>query len=501
MEAAELEQALARVMACGPVEVYEGGQLLPRLDGFRYEVRARGADTLLHLWSDDANLVRRVVGVAESAEGHLALDVMPFGRSNPARLEFLCPQRPRAAKRLSREKFRARFRQFLVERFPDDQVDSLTSSADREHSFSGCYTRGLMHCGRRAWAVIGVSGAESPVNIEAILSTGLLWLDWTRERAARRAVAGLRMVMPSGAGVRIAHRLRALRGSSSVELYELDEENWRARKLDSQDTGNLATWLTPWREVEQTLTAAGETIDRIRAMAPASSRGAIDAIVPPGTKEIAFRFRGLEFARWKNGLLEYGLPDQRRALAASNWKPLAQLLKKLELHRNPAADKVQHALYRAYPERWLETLVLADPARIDAHLDAKHLYSQVPAFSASDRGVMDLLGVTRAGRLVVIELKASEDIHLPLQAADYWLRVWSHHQRGEFPRYGYFHGVELQPKPPLLYLVAPGFQFHPANEVLLRHFSPQIEVTRIGLNEQWRRGIRVIFRQSRTQGP
>ena len=49
----------------------------------------------------------------------------------------------------------------------------------------------------------------------------------------------------------------------------------------------------------------------------------------------------------------------------------------------------------------------------------------------------EVLTVTRQGRLAVVELKADEDIHLPLQGLDYWSRVAWHHSRGEFQRYGY----------------------------------------------------------------
>ena len=60
---------------------------------------------------------------------------------------------------------------------------------------------------------------------------------------------------------------------------------------------------------------------------------------------------------------------------------------------------------------------------IDERLDPTCLYSQVPAFSASDRAMIDVLTVTREGRLAVVELKADEDIHLPLQG---WItgRAW-----------------------------------------------------------------------------
>ena len=89
---------------------------------------------------------------------------------------------------------------------------------------------------------------------------------------------------------------------------------------------------------------------------------------------------------------------------------------------------------------------------IDAHLDAAHVYTQVPAFAAGDRGMLDLLGVTDDGRLAVIELKADEDLHLALQGLDYWVRVrWHHLQNpdqvsglGEFQRHGYFGGVRLR---------------------------------------------------------
>jgi len=48
----------------------------------------------------------------------------------------------------------------------------------------------------------------------------------------------------------------------------------------------------------------------------------------------------------------------------------------------------------------------------------------------------------------------------------------------------------LKAKPPLLYLVAPGFRFHPAIDIVLRYLSPEIEVVRVALAENWRRSLR-----------
>ncbi len=62
-------------------------------------------------------------------------------------------------------------------------------------------------------------------------------------------------------------------------------------------------------------------------------------------------------------------------------------------------------------------------------------------------------------------------------------------------RTGYSPGKELDPKPPLVWLAAPALRFHSAADTVLKYLSPEIQVTRIGLNENWRRGLKVIFRQ------
>jgi hypothetical protein len=139
--------------------------------------------------------------------------------------------------------------------------------------------------------------------------------------------------------------------------------------------------------------------------------------------------------------------------------------------------------------------VLADPAKLDALVDTRHFYSQVPALAAGDRGVLDLLGITRQGCLVVIERKASEDLQFPVQAVDYWLRVRRHQREGDFQRDGYFASVAIDRQPPLEWLVSPGLRFHSATDTLQKYLVPEIRVTRIGIAENWRRGLKIIFRQ------
>ena len=120
-------------------------------------------------------------------------------------------------------------------------------------------------------------------------------------------------------------------------------------------------------------------------------------------------------------------------------------------------------------------------------------------FSRTPPDILDLLCVTRSQRLAILELEATENIDLPLQAADYWSRFRRHQAHGDIARYGHFPGIELQPAPPIVYIVAPALRFHSSTETLLRHLTPEMEIVRIGLSESWRRSIRVKLRQKLTK--
>jgi hypothetical protein len=116
-----------------------------------------------------------------------------------------------------------------------------------------------------------------------------------------------------------------------------------------------------------------------------------------------------------------------------------------------------------------------------------------------------LLAVRRDGRLAVIEIKADDDLHLAMQSLDYWARVRKHLQgcgevssqdrRSDLERFGYFPGKQLRHDAPLLYLAAPALRIHPATEVVLRYFSPEVEWSLVALDERWREKLRVVFRK------
>src|SRR5579864_2031075 len=281
-------------------------------------------------------------------------------------------------------------------------------------------------------------------------------------------------------------------------LYEFDEREDSLTEIDCTDRGNVATRLMQAPNESAALDRFAESIARIRSVLPNCEVAVLSAA------ELAFRWRGLEFARARMGAeavtfrskqeIVFGVGAEERVVEERNWTFFLQLVSAIRDTRHPYGPR-QHPLFRLRPERWLESLVVGDVSVIDERLDPRALYSQVPAFSASDRAMLDALTCTRHGRLAVVELKADEDIHLPLQGLDYWSRVEWHHSRGEFPRFGYFPARELSTEKPLLYLVAPALHIHPATDTLLRYLSPEIDWEFAGIDERWREGVRVIFRK------
>jgi hypothetical protein len=192
--------------------------------------------------------------------------------------------------------------------------------------------------------------------------------------------------------------------------------------------------------------------------------------------------------------LVFGAGSEQRVLDESNLAKFEGLIRSIGEVRH-ADGPHECRWWRLHPERWLESLVVKNISALDDQLDPRWCYSQVPAFSAADRAMIDVLTVTREGRLALLELKVDEDVHLPLQAIDYWARVTWHHQRGEFQKFGYFAGRELSPQTPLLIMVAPALHVHPATDTLLRDISPEIEWVLLGIDERWRKEVRVVFRK------
>jgi len=312
-------------------------------------------------------------------------------------------------------------------------------------------------------------------------------------------VEGLKLFLPAGTSALTRERMAHLdQDAAKWQLYELENRDDQLKEIEVSDGGNVRTRLVHWTDEAEAGEGFAEAIRRVRELMPEAEMAVISAA------EVAFRCHGLQFAKARlahhPGTLRsspeivFGVGANERVLVEHNAAEFRFLVHSIGEVRHAEGPR-DHALWRLHPERWLESLVVQDVTEVDERLDAACLYSQVPAFSASDRAMIDVLTTTREGRLAVVELKADEDIHLPLQGLDYWSRVAWHHGRGEFQRFGYFPGRELSPQRPLLFLVAPALHVHPATDTLLRYISPEIEWVVVGIDERWRDGVRAVFRK------
>jgi hypothetical protein len=476
-----LAKVLEQFLADAPQAVaIEDGELLFEFATAKYSVSGEGK-CILHLWSEERNAVRRVLD-AEVKGRTLRLSVMRFGQSQPRVLE-ICADRDRrkgAAKHAARARYQHLLERVLLHEYPGFKIEHLSASPDLEHSFSQVYTRAVLRAGQSAFAVLGVNAEETQSSVDAVLTFGILWMDYQRQQLAGRAhVEGLKLFLPPG-------RAEIVRQRERSELCE---------PLDLADTGNIVTRLTHAVDAEGARQRFAASIARIHALAPAAE------ITVESASEIVFRLFGLEFARacltpvsgsFRNAeSIVFGIGSAEYVLDESTEALFGELVQGILEQRQPDGSPT-NLFFRLAPERWLETLVTRDVRVIDERLDGRFVYSQVPAFAASDRAMLDVLTCTLDGRLAILELKANEDIHLPLQGLDYWARVRWHQQHGEFARNGYFAGRELSSAPPLLFLVAPALRVHPASDVLLRYLSPRIEWTLVQVDERWRNGLRVV---------
>jgi hypothetical protein len=495
----------------------EDGRVLFDMRRTRFAVTESHGRCLLELWNEERNLVRTVVEVQERAQS-LRLTTRRMGAAKAQTLEMVpsSDRRTPTAREAARRSYQKLLERVLERSFPGAKVDGLRSAMDLEHSFGPAYVRGRLLKGTAADAVIGVSEREQAAVVDGVLTLGILWLDFCRQKSeGRRHFGGLKVVAPAGAWRATAERMAWLNGAAAkFALYTLDERSEELTQVDLGDTGNVESRLTHAFAASAARERCGAGVERLMALIPQAARERVEVHANSAT-EVGLRLHGLEFARVRQVAAQasFARVDEVSFGAGANETPLTEeneglcreLLARLFASRH--ADGVHSdALYRMQPERWLETEMRAHLGRVFPGLRSDLLYAQVPALQTGERGMLDLLTLDGQGRLAVLELKADEDLHLPLQALDYWIRVRALNadrkagaggarEISAFERAGYFEGAEVSPLAPRLLLAAPALRIHPANETVLRYLSPQVEWELVALGEQWRREMKVVFRK------
>ncbi len=262
--------------------------------------------------------------------------------------------------------------------------------------------------------------------MDGVLTFGLIWLDYLRRRETRVSVGTLAVFVPIGSENTTCHRVRYLNADAAQYRVFVHGAGILEEPVEPGDYTNFSTRLDPFcaPSLHNTGPELAACVERLGAIEGVERR-------PRPDGSVSLAVRGLEFARTSGSTLLFGI-DDRHAAGSGQLPEIEALARGIARLRSPAAADRSNPLYLRHPEAWLESQVRSSPSRLDASIRDSPLYSQAPQFAAGSRGILDVLAVDYGGRLVVIEVKASEDIHLPLQALDYWMRVKWHLERGEF---------------------------------------------------------------------
>jgi hypothetical protein len=435
----------------------EPGELPFPLQTGQFELAQKAGALVVSTWDETRQLHRRAIAVAEERPGRLTLTIERFG-GKLGMLVLYDESKPASAplrKQSERHHFREHLRGMLRRQFPGWRLLDLSADMDMEHSLSANYPRALLRKGQCGVAVIGA--APGPADPTLALTYGLIWLDYLRRREPDLRIEALALFLPAPALTATALRLKWLTGAQ-FRLFTYTTES-HSQEMDLADCGNLHTELRPAQPHERS---------PLHAEAETTAKGV--------------RLRGIE--------VPVHTPDELPALISE----MARL-------RSAGASDRLNPLYTRRPEGWLESQLRRYLDVIDATLQPAPLYGQVIAVAGVDRGIADILAVDFDGRLAVLEVKAEEDIHLPLQALDYWMRIAHHAAQGDFRPSNYFPSIALRADPPRLLLVAPALSFHPTTETILRFFSSNIAVERVGLALEWRQIVRVLFRYRGAERP
>ena len=478
-------------MLAGEFDLFEDQRILARMDGAHAVAEFSFGKLILSCWGDGWARSWRVISCEVSPERLTLECAKQMGVKRCALTLSRGVVDRRAAQ--GRKDFARKLSAMIEANLLGVQVERAVAARNDRRHLSGVHVRLVIRDRGMRWAGIGVSESELQANIDAALAAGVTWHNELRRKSG--TVEGLMIFAPRCDTIAI--RLTGLSGATKVVLFRINEVNGTIESAAPVDQGDLndsfrkAARRAHWPRPGMLPPDCAMLVDSVRRLAPdhveAHHRG----------RWVSLSIRGLEIARvWvTRRRIEFGIGDARIKLDHRNETQLERLIQDTILGRRPESELRNEMIFRFQPERWLESIISRDVTSLDSTLDPRFVYSQVPTYRGEQRTFIDLLAATRQGRLVVMELKVSEETEFPFQALDYWLRVEWHRSRGDFQRRGYFEGLSMIDAPPLLYLVAPLFRFHETTKLIAASIHPRVPVYRIGVNEDWRNGVKVLLRE------
>lgn len=376
------------------------------------------------------------------------------------------------------------------------KIERASLSPGMRRGQPGRYARIVLRLKYHRIAVTGSVAGSKASDVDEFLSSALLWFGRTGERARSPYVQQLWLLVEKDLVKPLTARIALLRPSlrTAILVYELDQAWTELCQVVCPELEEL------WKK----------RLARFRSVAPPATSESAQAIVAAAPDAIdvvqarhgeTLRYFGLPFARVRrlidSEFVWFGIDgSRRRMLNEESEHEWSVLLNDLQVHRSALASDLRHALYRTAGEAWLESLLRRDISKLDPGLIIAPLHAQFRTARGGRLGVrpIDLLALRRDGRLVVIELKVSEDREHVLQGADYWQRVEAHRRRGHIWRARLFGERRISAESPLVYLVAPTLRVHPSFQTLARLIDSKVEIYRFDINEDWRSGVRVMRR-------
>jgi hypothetical protein len=475
----------------GQFDLLEDDRALATMDADHSSAEFSFGKLILSCWGDGWSRSWRVISCEISADRLTLECAKQMGLKRSA----ITLSRGAAVRETSkaRKEFARKLAAMIEANLPGARVEqAITARNDRRH-LSGVQARLVVLDRGKRWAGIGLSETELQPNVDAALSAGLTWLGELRRR--KGPVEGLMIFVPRCDTIAI--RLTAVSPCIKIALFRINETKGTIDAAAPFDQGDLndsfrkAASRAHWPRVGMLPPDCAMLVESVRRLGPdhieAHHRG----------QWVSLSIRGLEIARvWINRRrVEFGIGDARLKLDHRNEHQLERLIQEAISRRRPESELRNELMFRFQPERWLESILSRNVTALDSTLNPNFVYSQVPTYRGEQRTFIDLLAATREGRLVVMELKVSEEVEFPFQGLDYWLRVEWHRSRGDFHRRGYFEGLRLVDAPPLLFLVAPLFRFHETTKLIASSIHERVPVYRIGINENWRNGVKVLLRE------
>jgi hypothetical protein len=379
---------------------------------------------------------------------------------------------------------------------PQSAIERLSLSRGTRPGQPGRYAQILLGRKHERIAVTGPVISTQPAAVDAFLSATLLWFRRTSERVKPPYVQQLWLIVSPELLKPLLYRVALLRGSlrNTIKVFTVDDDLTLLSEIACPIKDEL--WK---KKLARFPPVTAATVTELTSAIVAEAPDAIDVVHARHGETL--RYFGLPFARVRSLLGKQGVwfgidRLHRRLLEESTWNEWQNLLRDLRRHRSATAVDHRHAFYRAAPEAWLESLLRRDITQLDPGLIIAPLHAQFRTARGAKLGIrpIDLLALRQDGRLVVIELKVSEDREHVLQGADYWRRVEAHRRRSHIAKAKLFGERKIRDEAPLVYLVAPTLRVHPSFQTLAQCISSDIEIYRFDINEDWRSGVRVMRR-------